>query len=158
MAGRRTIDEFFRAEASSCDTPSSRSSDTPTISRSSSMMSLGSEPDDSRPGNQASDQGEVVIAAGCSISSQELQVIKDKMAALTSYYKLSHVIKSKKTPDTSLGKTQNIFNLKAYCRKCSAEVSFWNNTNGNLVLHYKIKHTQDLSESNCITILVLGCI
>ena len=90
----------------------------------------------------ASDQGDVMIAGGCSISSQELQTIKDKRAALTNYYKLSHVIKSKNAPDTSskvLGKTIKVYNLKAKCQKCFAEVSFWNNTTGNLVSHYKTK-------------------
>ncbi|KAG0710137.1 Dihydroxyacetone phosphate acyltransferase [Chionoecetes opilio] len=117
MSGKRTVEDFFRVEASSSDVTqerernisrSSGSVDIPTISRSSSLMSLGSEPEDSRPGSQASDQVDVVIAGGCSISSQELQTIKDKMAALTNYYKLSHVIKSKNAPDTSskvLGKT-----------------------------------------------------
>ncbi|KAG0723037.1 hypothetical protein GWK47_043392 [Chionoecetes opilio] len=151
-------EDFFRVEASSSDVTqerernisgSSGSVDIPTISRSSSLMSLGSEPEDSRPGTQASDQVDVVIAGGCSISSQELQTIKDKMAALTNYYKLSHVIKSKNAPDTSskvLGKTIKVYNLKAKCQKCFAEVSFWNNTPGNLVSHYKTKHTHDLSE------------
>ncbi|XP_076052667.1 uncharacterized protein LOC143032097 [Oratosquilla oratoria] len=101
MSGKRTVEDFFRVEASSSDVTqerernisgSSGSVDIPTISRSSSLMSLGSEPEDSRPGSQASDQGDVVIAGGCSILSQELQIIKDKMAALTNYYKLSHVI------------------------------------------------------------------
>ncbi|KAG0710505.1 hypothetical protein GWK47_022673 [Chionoecetes opilio] len=137
MSGKRTVEDFFRVEASSSDVTqerernisgSSGSVDIPTISRSSSLMSLGSEPEDSRPGTQASDQVDVVIAGGCSISSQELQTIKDKMAALTNYYKLSHVIKSKNAPDTSskvLGKTIKVYNLKAKCQKCFAEVSFW---------------------------------
>ncbi|KAG0715344.1 hypothetical protein GWK47_012166 [Chionoecetes opilio] len=158
MSGKRTVEDFFRVEASSSDVTqerernisgSSGSVDIPTISRSSSLMSLGSEPEDSRPGTQASDQVDVVIAGGCSISSQELQTIKDKMAALTNYYKLSYVIKSKNAPDTSskvLGKTIKVYNLKAKCQKCFAEVSFWNNTTGNLVSHYKTKHTHDLSE------------
>ncbi|KAG0705270.1 hypothetical protein GWK47_024527 [Chionoecetes opilio] len=149
MSGKRTVEDFFRVEASSSDVTqerernisgSSGSVDIPTISRSSSLMSLGSEPEDSRPGTQASDQVDVVIAGGCSISSQELQTIKDKMAALTNYYKLSHVIKSKNAPDTSskvLGKTIKVYNLKAKCQKCFAEVSFWNNTTGNLVSHYR---------------------
>ncbi|KAG0719132.1 hypothetical protein GWK47_007377 [Chionoecetes opilio] len=151
MSGKRTVEDFFRVEASSSDVTqerernisgSSGSVDIPAISRSSSLMSLGSEPEDSRPGSQASDQVDVVIAGGCSISSQELQTIKDKMAALTNYYKLSHVIKSKNAPDTSskvLGKTIKVYNLKAKCQKCFAEVSFWNNTTGNLVSHYKTK-------------------
>ncbi|KAG0712152.1 Regucalcin [Chionoecetes opilio] len=129
MSGKRTVEDFFRVEASSSDVTqerernisgSSGSVDIPTISRSSSLMSLGSEPEDSRPGTQASDQVDVVIAGGCSISSQELQTIKDKMAALTNYYKLSHVIKSKNAPDTSskvLGKTIKVYNLKAKCQK-----------------------------------------
>ncbi|KAG0714255.1 hypothetical protein GWK47_014480 [Chionoecetes opilio] len=124
MSGKRTVEDFFRVEASSSDVTqerernisgSSGSVDIPTISRSSSLISLGSEPEDSRPGSQASDQVDVVIAGGCSISSQELQTIKDKMAALTNYYKLSHVIKSKNAPDTSskvLGKTIKVYNLR----------------------------------------------
>ncbi|KAG0723020.1 hypothetical protein GWK47_043427 [Chionoecetes opilio] len=111
MSGKRTVEDFFRLEASSSDVTqerernisgSSGSVDIPTIFRSSSLMSLGSEPEDSRPGTQASDQ--------------------------------------------VLGKTIKVYNLKAKCQKCFAEVSFWNNTTGNLVSHYKTKHTHDLSE------------
>ncbi|KAG0720743.1 hypothetical protein GWK47_047854 [Chionoecetes opilio] len=56
---------------------------------------------DSRPGSQASDQVDVCDCGWLQYSSQELQTIKDKMAALTNYYKLPHVIKSKNAPDTS---------------------------------------------------------
>ncbi|KAG0724227.1 hypothetical protein GWK47_041066 [Chionoecetes opilio] len=117
------LERIKKVESCFCRPGVSGSVDIPTISRSSSLMSLGSEPEDSRPGTQASDQVDVVIAGGCSISSQELQTIKDKMAALTNYYKLPPVIKSKNAPDTSskvLGKTIKVYNFKAKCQKCFA--------------------------------------
>ncbi|KAG0721564.1 hypothetical protein GWK47_006286 [Chionoecetes opilio] len=64
---------------------------------------------------------------------------------------LSHVIKSKKATRhffQGLGKNnQGSTNFKAKGQKCFAEgVSFWNKHTGNLVSHYKTKHTIDLSE------------
>ena len=145
MAGRSTIKHFFGASSSddksrdwtvsgsSAQSAASDSMDTNSpISRSSSMMSLGSEPEDSRPTSQASDQGHsqmdsvnCAILPGCSISSGDLQTINDKMATWTNFFTLSKVTKASTVPDTSSkvpGKTINIYNLKVNCKKCMSEV------------------------------------
>jgi hypothetical protein len=142
-----TEDRSRTRTVSGSSAQSAASMDTLTpISRSSSMMSLGSEPEDSRPASQASDQGhsqmDSVIMPGCIISSGDLQTINDKMATMTNFFKLSKVTKASTVPDTSSkvqGKTIKIYNLKAKCKKCMSEVSFVSNTTCNLVSHYKRK-------------------
>ncbi|KAG0712710.1 hypothetical protein GWK47_017830 [Chionoecetes opilio] len=160
MSGKRPVEDFFRVEASSSDVTqereagnisgSSGSVDIPTISRRAPSCPWAFEPEDSRPGTQASDQVDVVIAGGCSISSQELQTIKDKMAALTNYYKLSHVIKSKNAPENFFqgpGKENfKVYNLKAKCQNLLRGGAFWNNTTGKPGLALQDQHTYDLSE------------